>query len=481
MGLEILIGLGAVLAIAVVSVLVMIAYRRVVPTNMVHIVQSSKKTTSYGKGKESGNTYYEFPASIPVIGVKVTEFPESIFQVSLQDYEAYDSARLPFKVDISAFFRVDSAETAAQRVASFNELLGQLQDLLRGSVRRILATAQLEEIMQERSSYGQQFTDEVKNQIKEWGVLPVKTIEFMDIRDANGSRVIADIMAKEQSRIQTESRVKVAENNREAEEKEIEAQRQVELQKQDALKQVGLRTAEKDREVGIANEQAQQEIQTQAKITAERNMEVVRVESVKKAEIEKDVAQVKAEQDRKVAEVKAQQDKTVQITAAEAQKESATRIADAELYAASKNAEGIRVEGEAKAKAEEAMLMAPVTTQIALANEIGSNEGYQTYLITIKQVEASQEVGKELAKAMANADMKIIANSGDMQSGMTSLGDMFTSKGGMNLSAMMEAMSTTDAGKALVSKVTGLVEDVTGTTEKQGSKALGRLKKPNEA
>ena len=427
----------------VVIIGVMIKFRRVVPTNMVHIVQSSKKTTSYGKGKASGNTYYEIPAAIPVFGVKVTEFPESIFQVSLNDYEAYDNARLPFKVDVSAFFRVDSAETAAQRVATFNELLGQIQDLLRGSVRRILATANLEDIMQERSTYGQQFTDEVKLQISEWGVLPVKTIEFMDIRDANGSRVIADIMLKEQSRIQMESRVKVAENNREAEEKEIEAQRQVELQKQDAEQQVGLRTAEKDRTVWIAEEKARQEIQEQAKVTAEKNMEVVRVESVKKAEIAKDVAKVKADQDKTVATVAAEAQKQVQIT-----------NADADLYAAQKSAEGIKVEGIAKAEAEKAMLLAPVDTQITLAKEIGENEGYQKYLITIKQVETSGEVGIELAKAMSKADMKIIANSGDIQSGVNSLGDMFTAKGGMNLSAMMEAISTTDAGKSLIEKLT---------------------------
>ena len=470
----ILLIVGAIVALIAASFVIMTIFRRVVPTNMVHIVQSSKKTTSYGKGKEAGNTYYEWPASIPLIGVKVTEFQESIFQVSLQDYEAYDSARLPFKVDISAFFRVDSAETAAQRVATFSELLSQLQDLLRGSVRRILATAQLEEIMQERSTYGQQFTEEVRNQIKEWGVLPVKTIEFMDIRDANGSRVIADIMAKEQSRIQMESRIKVAENNREAEEKEIEASRQVELQKQDALRQVGLRTAEKDREVGIAKEKVQQEIQSEAKVTAERNMEVLKVEQVKNAEIAKQVAEVKAEQDKKVAEVKAEQDKTVQITNAEAQKESATRIADADLYTAAKSAEGIKLEGLAKAEAEKAMLMAPVDTQITLAKEIGENEGYQSYLITIKQVEASQEVGKELAKAMSNADMKIIANSGDVQSGMTSLGDMFTAKGGMNLSAMMEAMSTTDAGKALINRITG-------TSDKPKLDLLNKVKTENEA
>lgn len=441
--MEYIIGIGLVVVV-VVTLVIMVIFRRVVPTNMVHIVQSSKKTTSYGKGKASGNTYYEIPASIPMFGVKVTEFPESIFQVSLNDYEAYDNARLPFKVDISAFFRVDSADTVAQRVATFGELSAQIQDLLRGSVRRILATAQLEDIMQERSTFGKQFTDEVKSQIAEWGVLPVKTIEFMDIRDAIGSRVIADIMLKEQSRIQMESRVKVAENNREAEEKEIEAQRQIDLQKQDAEQQVGMKTAEKERNVGIADEKVRQEIQEQAKITAEKNMEVIRVESVKQAEIAKDVATVKANQD-----------KDVQITNAEAEKESATRRADADLYTATKNADGIKLEGIAKAEAEKAMLMAPVDTQITLAKEIGTNDGYQNYLITIKQVEIAGEVGKQLAVAMEKADMKIIANSGDVQSGLTSLGDMFTAKGGMNLSAMMEAMATTEAGQALVSKLTG--------------------------
>jgi flotillin len=58
--------------------------------------------------------------------------------------------------------------------------------------------------------------------------------------------------------------------------------------------------------------------------------------------------------------------------------------------------------------------MAPVDTQITLVKEIGENDGYQTYLITVKQVEASQAVGIELAKAMGNADIEIIANSGDV-------------------------------------------------------------------
>lgn len=436
---------GAI-AIAVIFALnlvrIILSLRRVVPTNMVHIVQSKSASTPYGRGKPAGNTYYAWPSWIPVIGVTVSQFQESIFPISLNDYEAYDSARLPFMVDVTAFFRVDDAETVAQRVSNFGELTSQLEAVLQGSVRRILATNPLELIMQERSELGQQFTDEVQKQIKEWGVLPVKTIEFMDIRDSAKGNVISNIMAKEKSRIERESRVAVAENIREAETKEIDARRVVEVQRQDAEQQVGIRTAEKEKLVGIADEQAKQEVLTAGKITTEKEMDVMRVQNVKSAEIAKDVAVVTAEQQ-----------KAVTIVAAQANKEQLAINADGQLEAAKRNAEGIKVEGDAKAAAEQAMLLAPVNTQITLAKEIGENDGYQKYLITVKQVEANRDVGLEMAKAFSSADLKVIANSGDIGGGIKNLAGMLSSAGGVNIGAMLEGLSQTADGKALVESV----------------------------
>ena len=435
-------------------VLMLFMLRRVVPTNMVHIVQSSKKTTPYGRGKEAGNTYYEWPAWIPYFGVTVTQFPESNFQVSLDNYDAYDTNRLPFVVDVTAFFRVDNAETAAQRISSFNELKQQLISVLQGSVRRILATNQLEDIMQERSSLGQQFTAEVKDQIKEWGVVPVKTIEFMDLRDSPKAQVIANIMAKEQSRIDKESRVAVAANQQEAKLKEIDAQRTVEVQRQDAEQQVGLRTAEKDKAVGIAQQQASQEVLTQKKETTTREMDIAKVTAVRQADIDKDVAVVAAEQQKRQREIAAEADKNVRVTTAEGEKTAMVTKAEGSLEAAKLNAQGIEAEGKAKGAAEQAILMAPVQTQITLAQEIGTNEGYQRYLIQIRQVEASEHVGIEMAQAMKNAELKIIANSGDVQSGITKLTDVFTPTGGTSLGGMLEALSQTAAGKAVLDKFT---------------------------
>lgn len=438
----IMVGVVFVFVLISLAIKAILSLRRVVPTNMVHIVQASKASTPFGRGKPAGNTYYAWPSWIPVVGVTVTEFPESIFQVSLDEYDAYDSARLPFMVDVTAFFRVDNAEIVAQRVSNFNELNTQLLSVLQGSIRRILATNSLEEIMQERASLGKQFTDEVTEQIREWGVLPVKTIEFLDIRDSSKGQVIANIMAKEKSRIEMESRVAVAENMKNAETNEIDARRTVEVQRQDAEQQVGIRTAEKDKTVGIAKEQSQQEVLSASKVTAEKNMEVLRVQEVKTAEIRKDVAVVTAEQEKQVL-----------IVQAEANKTSVVVNAEGNLEAAKRNAEGVLVNGQAAAQAEQAMLLAPINTQITLAKEIGENEGYQQYLVTIKQVEANRDVGLEMAKSFAKAEMKIIANSNDIGGGVSSLANMVSSAGGTNLAGMLESLNNSDVGKNLLTSV----------------------------
>src|SRR4051812_11268025 len=106
----------------VINIIIAIMLRRVVAPNEVHIVQSSKATTSYGKDTKNGNTYYEWPSWIPVIGVTKTMLPVSVFDLNLHAYEAYDRGRLPFVVDIVAFFRISDSNLAAQRVANFDEL-----------------------------------------------------------------------------------------------------------------------------------------------------------------------------------------------------------------------------------------------------------------------------------------------------------------------------------------------------------------------
>ena len=434
MGVLALVGLGLVAWI--------ISLRRVVSTNEVHIIQSSTKTVSFGKDQEAGNTYYEWPSWIPRIGIQVIKLPVSVFSLRLKDYEAYDSGRLPFVLDLEAFFRIENSNIAAQRVSHFQELNGQLTSILQGAARTILASKNIEEIMQGRSEFGIAFTGEVNEQLKAWGVTTVKNIELMDIRDSRGSQVIQNIMEKKKSEIERESRVVVAENKRAAENAEIDADREVEVNRQLAQQQVGIRTAEKEKEVGIANEKAKQEITEQQKVTTEKAMEVARVEQVKAAEITKDVNIVRAEEQ-----------KQTEIVKAEGEKQRTVLLAEGQLESERRNAEAILVKGQSVAEAEKLLQLAPVEAQIVLAKEIGENQSYQQYLITIRQVEASQAVGVEQAKALEKADIKVIANNGSASSGLSSVGDLLSSGGGINVGAMLEGLAQTPAGKAVLDKI----------------------------
>ncbi len=437
----------AIIVLVILAFVFSIAFRRVVPTNMVHIVQSRQATTSYGTGMSSGNVYYAWPSFLPVFGVTVIELPVSNFDLSLHDYDAYDIDRVPFRVDVVAFFRIADTNVAAQRVSTIEELNGQLLQIVQGAVRKVLASAKIDNIMLERATFGQQFTAEVEEQLGQWGVYPVKSMELMDIRDGAGSQSISNIMAKKISHIEMESRTEVAINNRSAETAEIEAGQAVEIRRQEAEQAVGERTAQKDQAVGIANEQSRQEVLTQSRVTAEREMAVTQVEQVRQAEIAREQAVVTADQ----------------------QKQTTVIIAEGQLEATRRAAEGIQVEGAARAEAEKAMQLAPVEAQIRLAEQIGMNPAFQQYLATIQGLESYVLVGSKQAEALKEADVKVISNTGNPTEGAGGVMSLFSSRGGTELSAMAEAMAQTPMGQALFARLgvqpapNGSAESPTGT------------------
>lgn len=426
-----------------------ILYRIVVATNVVDIVQSRTSTVSYGTGQQAGNVYYRWPSWMPRIGVTIIRLPVSNFDIPLRDYEAYDKDRVPFEVDVAAFFRIYDTTKAAQRVASVAELSNQLLLIVQGAVRKVLAFDVIDSIMTERAKFGTQFTEEVMDQLKEWGVEPVKSMELMDIRDSQRggeqkSRVIANIMAKKTSHIEMQSRTEVAANMKVAQTAEIEANQAVEISKQSAEQAVGERTAEKEKRVGIAHQQAVQEVRAQEKETRERDMTVRRVELVRQAEITKDQQVVAAEQD--------QQTRII--------------IAEGQLEAKKREANGIQIEGAARAEAEKLMQLAPVQAQITLAQEIGQNPGYQSYLAIIESVKAYIIVGSEQAKALQDAEIKVIANTGKTSEGVAEVMDLFTSKGGTALAGMIEAFSQTPMGKLALAKI-GIKEDMANDLDRE--------------
>lgn len=476
LGLGFWIGLGIGVTVLFTIILAKM-FRRVVEPNEVHIVQSGGKTTIYGKqgiiqtdtgetqvDTKVSNSYFEWPSWWPVIGVQSVVLPLSVFELSLESYEAYDIGKVPFVVDIVAFFRIEDAAVAAKRVASLHELQDQLKAVLQGAVRTILAKHEIENIMEERSTYGEAFTNEVREQLKAWGVVNVKNIELMDIRDGKESKTVSNIMAKKESLIEKESRTEVAANIRDAEIAEINARRETEVQAQAAEQKIGERTAEKDKNVGIANELAQQEIKEQARMTAEKDMAVKQVEHVRAAEINREVQVVKADEDKQTIIIRAEGQKEQEVIAAEAQKQQTIIVAEGDLQDQLKEAEGILAIGQSQAEAKRLAEMAVVDPQIVLATEIGENQGYQKYLVDIRGVEKDEAVGVEQAKALQDAGIKVIVNSGNVPNGMNNLLDVFSASGGTQIASMVEAIKQTDEGAALLNRL-GINSDAATTAE----------------
>jgi flotillin len=446
---------------AVISILAAFLFRRVVSTNMVHIVQSGKKTVSYGANLTDGNVYYEVPTWVPGIGVSVIKLPVNNFDLSLQDYEAYDEDRVPFLIDVTAFFRIYDPIVAAQRISDTKELKHQLGLIVQGAVRKVLASDKIDNIMTQRSTFGQAFSEEVKGQLAEWGVQSIKNMELMDIRDSEKSKVIASIMAKQISAIERDSRIEVAqnqrlatvaevENKRTAEISSVQAQQNIQLSREESEQKVGERSAEKQKAIGIAQEQSRQEVLSQQATTKEKDLAVTRIQEVRSAEIERDKALVTAEQSKKVAAI----DKETALVRASQDKETTILQAEGKLAAETKEAEATKIKGLAKAEAETALNLAPVNAQITLAQEIGSNESYQKYLALIEAFKAYIAVGTEQAKSLQQADVKVIANGGSAQEGISSVMDIFSSKGGTSLAAAIEAFTQSDIGADLVSRFT---------------------------
>lgn len=444
-----------VIAFGLVIFLINLAqsWRRVVPVSQVHIVQRRGTSTSYGAGQPSGNVYWQFPTWMPVIGTEVVSLPISIFQIDLDEYEAYDQEKVPFAVDIISFFQIKDPVNAAKRSSDHNELRNQLQNVLRGAVRKILAGKDLNSIMETRSELNAAFLAEVSQQVDNWGV-QVLSIEFTDIHDAEGTHVITDIMNRKKSHIEKESRIEVAENMRDAQLKEIEAKQSAQLRATEAEEAVQVRAADLTKKVGISQEKAKQDVQEEAKLTKTKEVAVARVSEVGKAEYERDrgvvIAEGQALAKMRTAEGEA---KSVEITA-EGYRASQVLKAegDAKLIGETGKAEADVIQAKGFAAAEAALKNAEALAKI-------QKDGLQAQLGE-KAIEAHRAIGIALADAYKNAEIKAILTQGG---GIESLGELLSAGGGAKLATFVEALKKVSGGESVLEAlgVSKLVPTVT--------------------
>jgi flotillin len=303
----------------------------------------------------------------------------------------------------------------------------------------------------------------------------------MDVRDADGSHAIQQIMAKRMSAIDMESRIEVAKNQKMAKQAELEAKKEVDVttaeteriageaqaQSQQAI---GIAKAEAAKKAGIAEQQSASDIAQAERSTAEQKMEVIKVNQVKQAEIDREREVILAEQEKQKMEIKAQADKFRIETEAVAALEAKRKEAEGVATIGEAEAKVIAAKGTSEAEAEKARQLASVIAQTELAKEIGENQGYQDYLIRVKTVDKEQVVevaqAESMARALEKADLKILANSGDVQSGMNKFSDILSAKGGSQINGLLESLKQTEEGKALLGMLKNL-NPMSGLTDSE--------------
>ena len=173
------------IVIIIIFVVIVISVRKVVPKDEVHILKMWNKVIVKGRIFYEWNIYYYFPKYIPYFGISwVKKLPLWVFDIELLNYQAYDSGKIPFNVDITAFFVIKDPELAAKRVADFEELKDQLVEVVKGTVRKILAQYDIQEIMDAKWELTQKLYEELTNAVKKWWV-ELKNIVFMYISDVN--------------------------------------------------------------------------------------------------------------------------------------------------------------------------------------------------------------------------------------------------------------------------------------------------------
>lgn len=277
-------------------------------------------------------------------------------------------------------------------------------------------------------------------------------------KEANDAQVAANTAIAER---QNELAIKQAELKKESDIKKAEADAAYEIQKEEQRKTIEITTAN----ANIAKQEREIELKRKEVEVTEQALDA---QIKKKAEAEKFARQQSAEAELFERQRKAEAEKFEREKEAEAKKIQA----DAELYTKAQVAEGIRKVGEAEAKAIEAKGIAEAE---ALEKKAEAMKKYGQAAMMEMIVNALPEMAKAIAEPLATIDKVTIIDSGNGQSGVSSMGSYVPNVLAQTIAAVKETtgLDITEIMKANTydAKVTRNI-NVTGLDEASAKAAV---------
>jgi uncharacterized membrane protein YqiK len=345
----------------------------VVPFNEVHVVSRRQKVTQYdGKGRY---TYFKFIHGRTII-------PKFVLDIEPPLIKLHDQDKLPFGVEISVKVQVTDPPKAAQTLTRIDHMTISkvVEDTVMSAARSIAMERNILEIMKEREGIENAIYNMVSEALNKLGLSPI-IFDIKNIRDIEGSDVIASLERVKIAELRKNARISEAKQNSEATVIEVE-KRKDNLVKAENMKQEE-EQARLDRERLVAEQDL---------LVEERRLQIKEQNEQRVAEMQKKKQMVLAEAEAEAVKLKAQ-----------AEAESIRMKLEAE-------ADGIRLKGVAEAEAIQKKAEA-----MREYNDV-SSQMKMIEILAKAQVDASSEIAKAIGQN--NKIMYLPMNGDGMFSGI---------------------------------------------------------------
>ena len=448
--------IGIVVVLLVLLGIIALALFRIVKPSEAHLVVSlTKKMVCSSDPKVQKNAkawYFAIPIIRTIRKIDVTT------KEIIDQQETYEKGQARYKVRTSLKYRVEDVETAAETFHTDEALREQLKEVLRAGVRAITVKYDVKQARAEKKTIDKEIKEEIEDDLSKWG-LKLVNFQLVDFEDTDDSHIISDISRVREKEIEATRREQNAEKDKVARMKEAEADEKAQE-----------REIERNKVVGERQQTMKQKIAEQEKLAREKEYEVKRVEIVKAQEIDKERAKVEAEQKKIVAVIEAEQRREAEkIIKEQKQLEGQGDRVKLEEQAIGEAAKA-KQDGLAEAAAIEAKGLAEAKAKDALQKALNQFKDEAIRALVAEKIVAMQrDVGIEGAKALSQADIKMLVSGGDGSKEAFDVGKLLESlsvaNGSMADSVLNRLARPNDLGIGTVN-----LKDVAETVKKKSTK-----------
>jgi flotillin len=473
---------GIVIGLALVIAVIASRYKVAKPTEAFILTGRNRKTTV----DDEGRSVQDLSGQKVVIGggTIVLPFLQNLHRISLESQTiAVKVLGVPAKdgilldVDGVAVIKVDGNEEAVRAAAqrfggSTDQIKSQADEVLGGTLRAIIGTLTVQQIIGDRKSFAEAVVNSVTDVLQGQGLV-LDTFQIQRVEDRED--YLTNLGRPQAARIKAQASIAESESLLESKQKQISVQEEIaNSERQLALRQAAIK-AETDKAQAIASSAQPLEVAAQqqvilrqrelveaakAKVTEqelevsirrpaeakryeiEQNAEAKKTSDILAAEASRRAQVEKAEADAEMSRLKGQGDLALATAKAESDKVQAT----GKLALANADAEAIRLSGLAEADSIRAKGLAEAE---AMEKKAEAFEAYGQAAIADTMMKILPEIARELAAPMSNIkDMTVISTDGSNKllnnsvEGFASLGKMVESATGLSLNDMIANLTS---------------------------------------